>query len=558
VPLIEVGHWMANESEDLSRPQSWIAQQRSPGFPDAVLAEIGAVVSEPSVRTSAMDVAPEFVSGLIYGRGALTAFCVQVMNYAQLALWLASTRSAMEGHDLLQLWSLAVSSGQVNRFKWTVPVDTAALPKPLSDEPAPARSRIRSSAHPIAIRDQDRQRRLRACCDIARRLQSLQQPSPLHGLVLVDNLTVVGGDKFHVAGLIPGHRHAGSNWTIIDCPVSAAPEDALTRFRNRISANVHSVRAARNGDADVRSGNPAEFSPVEASKGPVPRRQPAGSLMRANEFADLRAACEALAKAVDAALATGGADAERDIFEQPERLSSVVQTTTLSRSPSPILDAIARGLILARFPTVAAAAPAVFAKWLELVETLGVWPLALVLTTVAQPVYDHCRLRPRGTDLTFALRGLDLLIDRLLEEVERLPMPQPGDDIPADAWPDIDRMAVADVFDQLAELETTSGQRDRQLLRADAVVRLIAGLPTPDVIDRAVRSALAENAQVFFGLVARNHLSSPLMEIGAVAVADVKELTPDEGRKLFGDRFVASGGAGPAASATPSPLFASF
>jgi hypothetical protein len=437
-----------------------------------------------------MDLTPEFVSGLLYGRRTLTAFCFQVVGYAQLALWLASTRGAIDGHDLLLLWSLAVSSGQVNDFKWAMPVDTAALHKPAPDGPASAPSRIRSSAHHIAVRDKDPQRRLRACCDIARRLQSSLQPSPVRRLVLVDNLTVVGGDKFQVAGLVPSYRYPDSNWIIVDRPASAAIGDALTRFRERVSASAHSARAACKVDANIRSGSPPESSPGAAATKPAPRHQSEGGSMNANGFADICATCDALANAIDGALASGGANAELGLFEQPEQFNSGRQTMVSPGSSSSASDVIARALILAHFPAVAAAAPSVFAEWLDAVEAFDVWPQALVLAKAAQPVYDHCRLRPHDTDLTFAQQGLDRLIDRLLERVEQLPIPQspPGDDGPADAWSDNDRKALADVFDQLAELETTSRQRDRQLLRADAVIRLAAGLPTPDVIDRAVRA----------------------------------------------------------------------
>jgi hypothetical protein len=534
MPSIEVGHWIAGESENLSRPQFWVAERRSPGFPDAVLADAGAVVSDPSVRASAIDVAPDFVAGLIESRQILTAFCFQASNYAQVELWLASTHAAADGHGLLRFWLEAVSSGLVNEFKWSMPVDTSALRMPATAvSNVPAR-RIRHRGRNIAVRERDRQHRLHICCNMFdhRRLQG--RSSQIPGLVLVDGLTVLHGERFDFAGLVPTHRYASSNWFIVDR--LAASREVLTRFRDKVSEIVQQARSTRDAvaeSADDGNALSADAAWLERADRHETDRDP----MQTSGLTDIVRARDLVRQAIDTAVAShetsSAAAGEQDLFERPQRLTFDAPWTAETPVPSSFLESMARALIMARHPAVAVNLPDAFADWLEAVKGLDVGSSAFILSEAAQPIYDHCRRYADGT--TAVLQGFDGLIDRLVEMAEQLAASAQDGVTLIGACSETDRSAVVEAFDRLAEMETTSWERDRQVLRAGALIRLVAGLPTPDVIDRAVRAALVEDKGVFARLLARSRLSEALRDLAAVAVLDVQGTALSEGRKLFGD-----------------------
>jgi hypothetical protein len=87
-------------------------------------------------------------------------------------------------------------------------------------------------------------------------------------------------------------------------------------------------------------------------------------------------------------------------------------------------------------------------------------------------------------------------------------------------------------------------------------MRLALGLPTPDVIDRAVRVALRENSSVVIGLISRNLPSDVLIEIGSIAISDVQARSLRNSHELFDQLFVGrtSGQIDGRQSSDPAPV----
>jgi hypothetical protein len=532
MPWIEVSHWLAGESDDLSSPRSWAPERHSPEFPHTALAEAALIVAEPAVRASAMDLAPEPVVGLVEGRDALTAFCFQAVSYGQVALWIASAGSAIRGYDLVRLWSWVVTTGRVAEFKWSMPVDTSALHKPVLENPPSIPARFVFSDRRVAIRAADDQRRLYVCCHLLGRLHRSKPQSFRQRLVLVDNLTVVSGDTIDVAGLVPSHRFTATNWRIVDLTPASLLDEALHRFCNRVDVAFDKVRAARDSDVDVPIDDQAHASRVEQA----PRKSDMES-MQVVGFAALRAACDAIAQAIDKSISRGKASAQ-EIFEVPARAAADddLELLTFAAFDGSTASMIARALIVGRFPAVAFDARTTLSAWLDAMESLDVWLNTLAVAEAVQPAYDHCRLAGREADLAPIAARLDRLVERLLERIEG----HVSDDF--STWTSDDRRALADVFDKLGEMETTRSQLDRQLARANALMRLALGLPTPDVIDRAVRVALRENSAGVSGLISRNLPSDTLTEIGSIALCDMQgQTTLQRSRELFDKLFIGQG-----------------
>lgn len=478
-------------------------------------------------------------------------------------------RGSTNSYDFVRFWLETVSSGFVNEFKWTEPVDTSAMRTLVSDRSIPTLHRIRYRDRRIAVRDGNRQRRLRVCCDIFERFRLPNGPSVTQSLALVDGLTVVRGDKFQVAGLVPTYRYAGPDWNVIDRSGPPLPGHALARFRDTVSAIVHGAQGTRDGSANSQFDGSTELSPSEPQQKRPARPEPDRGPVTADRFSDVFLSRDAIAQAIDNAMTSHAPLAsgiEREIFERPELVINFPGAANSSELSVSVFEVVARALIIARYPAVALELHGAFTDWLETLNNLDIGLHTLVLSELAQSVYDHCRRHADHGETTGVLQGLDRLMDRLIEMVEQLFASAQDVDFPIELWPDKDRNALASAFDRLSELETTSPQRDRQLLRAGAIVRLVAGLPTPDIVDRAVRAALIENSKVFGQLIPRSHRSAVLTEVGAVAVADVRGKRLGEGRRLFGEMFSFVGQAsasnstlGPAGPADGGPpIFNSF
>ena len=536
---IEVGHWLAGEAEDLGYPASWVVEKRSPQFPDAALADIAAVVAEPPVRASAMDVAPDFVVGAVSRPQNVAAFCFQAASYAQVSLWIAWANGGIAAHDLIRLWHWAVSSGRVADFKWNMPVETSALLAPAWKEARLSRSRAIGGDDHVGFRDRNRERRLSDCCEMLGRLRGRRQPPSPSPLVVVDNLTVITGNKIHVAGLVPGYRDAGPNWRIVDASMSAQPDRALDRFRE-LTAGLHKRHAARDNGTAGHSDEPdrslrAMNRTEESDRGRV--------VMKVAGLAAAREVCAVIREAIDSAKDFGGTSFAEQAFGNPESLGDAVRQQVVAAGlDATEFDIIARAVLAARFPAVAVALQDPFTGWLAAIETADVGRKVLVLATAAQPLYDYCRARRDQADATVVAAGLDRALARLIDEIEQLPVDAQaaGGDLPEGEGPGRDCQGLAETFDELAELETASAQLDERLLRAHVFVRLQIDLPTPDVIDRAVRIAVAGHQGVR-QLVARNLRSDALNEVAAIAVTDALHQRIEAGPDLLGRFFVLPG-----------------
>lgn len=540
---MEIGLWEAAKTGDLFCDAAWSNLEDLPGLPDADRQTLFRLITEESVRRSMADAENPVVLGAIMDPKHCVAFGANEHG-GRIRLW-AAPISHDRLYPLLRRWT---NAAQVQEWRVRESQDPGFIQelkkRPDGEHLNPPAGFVRvpplaGDSLSIALYEPNPIRRLLKCYKLAlNMLEPLADHEPKtdtdrddsdwNPIVLIDNLCDIATSCIQVAGLsslvtreVPGWRIIDETKRDVEPPessssepeeyeeVEAPPTIALQRSRlPALPADLHELKSLPTHDSIAAFCGAVGEALVECS-----HRSPDRDL-----------------DSLEAA-----------VFCNPSVLSSESLRDALPAWMSnAALDPMIQSVVVARNPGAALKHGQSFEDWLASVRRLDLLDRIGGLVVAAQAAYD-CSVREleagRKDRRPLLLLGVLVRAVEFAEEAQNEVTTGSEDG----QWrQEPIRGGLVEVLDRLAELQIGCDQR--RLLRIQALFRIALGMPTPDVVIRALHLALEAEDKHLDALVGSALTTdSPLMiDLAIFVIAERSTCDQARAREILRDRFCPS------------------
>lgn len=537
----EIGLWEAAETGDLSLDGAWSKLQPLPDLMEIDRHTLFRLIAEDSVRRSIDEAArPVVLGALMYSERFVVAFGAQEIR-KKIRLW-AAQPSPERLYPLLRRWT-EVAQMPEWRDRESVDQDVIHwLEKRPNDEILKVQAHfvrvppLADDSLSIALYEPDPIRRLLKCYKLALNMLEAREvhafntdanrdDSVGNPIVLVDNLCDIATNRIQVAGLRSAVMREVPGWRIID---ETRPDLKPYEPGLPVPAEFQEVEIPTLTSVPERSGLLALQADLHALK----------SLPQHDSIA---AFCSAVGQAL---VEHSNRSIDRDlnslevaVFCNPALLPSELVREALpawmsDTASGPMIQAV----VIARNPGSALQHKRSFKDWVRSLHGLNLLERMSVLVVAAQPTYDRSM---RELDAGRENRLFPMLLAAVTSTVEQIE--KEWNEIAPSEESDWRQGPVRggriEVADRLAELQI--GLDQDRLLRAQALIRIALGIPTPDVVVRAIHLAVDQadkhlDAQVGRALAP----DSPMItELAVLVIAERSACDPTRAREILRERF---------------------